>query len=157
MSSSSPSQILPPDIIHGVSNKTCTLQSSKLNFSSGISSEFPKLKRRVHQVLYLIEKSSSVSIVNLIGFKISPSILSSQRQHNVHSTSNISSTSQQSSTSKFTNNTTAPRRQFNIKRKPDFDDPMMSPFTHIFCQSWRVFPASTANEETSQQIKNAPA
>ena len=120
MSSSSPSQILPPDIIHGVSNKTCTLQSSKLNFSSGISSEFPKLKRRVHQVLYLIEKSSSVSIVNLIGFKISPSILSSQRQHNVHSTSNISSTSQQSSTSKFTNNTTAPRRQFNIKRKPDF-------------------------------------
>jgi len=109
MSSSSPSQILSPDIIHGVSNKTCTLQSSKLNFSPGISSEFPKLK----------QPSPS-------GFKISPSILSSQRQHNIPSTSNIGSTSQQSSTQNFNNISTAPRRRFNIKRKPDFDDSMMN-------------------------------
>lgn len=99
--SSSPSQILPPDIIHGVSNKKCTLQSSKLNFNSGISSEFPK---------------SSPS-----GFKISPSILSSQRQHNVQSTQ---STSQNSTSPNISSST--PRRQFNIKRKPDFDDSIMN-------------------------------
>jgi len=95
----SPSQILPPDLIHGVSNKTCNLQSSKLNFNTGISSEFPK---------------SSPS-----GFKISPSILSSQRQHNVQSTNSQNSTSPNTCSN-------TPRRQFNIKRKPDFDDTVMN-------------------------------
>ena len=126
MSSSRPSQILPPDIIHGVSNKTCTLQSSKLNFSPGISSEFPKLKSSPSGIGSYLKNSSSVLIVHWIGFKISPSILSSHRQHNVQSTSNINSTSQQSPTPNV-NTSAAPRRQFNIKRKPDFDDSMMSP------------------------------
>ena len=42
----------------------------------------------------------------------------------------------------------------NHKYKPRFFDF----FLHLkFCQSGWVFPASTANEETSQQIENAPA
>ena len=38
MTSSSPPQILPPDLIHGVPKKTCPLQSSKFNFIPSISS-----------------------------------------------------------------------------------------------------------------------
>ena len=124
MTSSSPSTIIPPDIIHGVSNKTCPLQSSKLNFNPSISSEFQKLKPSVPSGTGSRYQLKSDLNLNVLGFKISPSILSSQRQQNVQSTSNTNSTSLHSTSPNFPS--TSPRRQFNIKRKPDFDDTMMN-------------------------------
>jgi len=111
MTSSSSS--FPPDIIHGVPKKTCPLQSSKFNFIPGISStnsstsEFPKAKK------------SSPS-----GFKISPnSFLASQRQHNVQ----IASINPNPSAPKCPSSAPRSPRQFNIKRKTDFDDAMTCP------------------------------
>jgi len=90
--SSSPQQVLPPDIIHGVPQKLSPLQSSKFNFNSSSSTTFgPKT-------------------LNSSGFKINPSVIT-------NSTNNAGDNRVRNN---FVNNAAKPSN--TSKRKTDFDD-----------------------------------
>jgi len=103
MTSSSPTQIFPPDIIHGVPQKTCPLQSSKFNFipNRTSTSSSPSASST-----YIPKSSSSAS------FKINPSVLSRQSQHKISSGDSSPGCSQQGTN----------KRSMLSKRKTDFDD-----------------------------------
>lgn len=98
MTSSSPTQVYPPDIIHGVPQKTCPLQSSKFNFIPNRTSTSSSASST-----YIPKSSSSAS------FKINPSVISRQSQLKISGDTS-------SGSSHSTKN-----RSMLSKRKTDFD------------------------------------